>query len=521
LSIQSSKEWRFLTNRGDLIGGNQGDLIIRNNTDGINHIILNQGGATTFAGALSGTSGTFTSTLTTPFLSVTQSGGQIGNFNSTNANGGYLTWTTSGTTIADIGTAQQIFGSGGADTFGINARGARSLVFGTNNTARFTLSSTGDATFTSNVISRSYSIREASAPRGGLYPYNIISGAGTDYSIGLFSESSMWFAAGGGITKHLNITSAGNVGIGTTAPGAKLDIAGGDLYVRTGGAIYANTYSTYSGNMSISLGGSGNNLIVSGGNVGIGTTPSSNWGSRSVLQLGGFGTSLSGFNGGGGATNLMHNAIANAFSYTYLINGGATNQYMDGNDIVWANAPVGTAGNAITFTERLRIDGSGNLIFTGQSSSKIQFYNAYSGSPANVGLALFNTSGTTVIALNSNGGGAYFASLGTGLVYSSGGSLTSTNPSDSRLKKNIQNISYGLADIMKLRPVSYNWETDNINQGIQFGFIAQEVKEIMPDAIKEFGEETKFLGLEKDAIYATLVNAIKELKTELDTLKNK
>jgi hypothetical protein len=63
LSIESSKEWRFLTNRGDLISGNQGDLIIRNNTDGINHIILNQSGATTFYGALSGTSATFSSSV--------------------------------------------------------------------------------------------------------------------------------------------------------------------------------------------------------------------------------------------------------------------------------------------------------------------------------------------------------------------------------------------------------------------------------------------------------------------------
>lgn len=121
----------------------------------------------------------------------------------------------------------------------------------------------------------------------------------------------------------------------------------------------------------------------------------------------------------------------------------------------------------------------------------------------------------------TSGGNLTVANLGTGLVYSSSGALTSTNPSDSRLKTEIKSIEYGLKDILKLRPVSYSWKDDKVNQGIQFGFIAQEVQEIMPDAIKEFGDETKFLGLEKDAIYATLVNAIKELKAELDTLKNK
>jgi hypothetical protein len=131
-----------------------------------------------------------------------------------------------------------------------------------------------------------------------------------------------------------------------------------------------------------------------------------------------------------------------------------------------------------------------------------------------------DNAGTQRMAISGTGVVTVF-NLGTGLVYSSSGALTSTNPSDSRLKSNIKTITYGLNDILKLRPVSYNWKDDKINQGIQFGFIAQEVQEIMPEAIKEFGNETKFLGLEKDAIYATLVNAIKELNKKIETLENK
>lgn len=68
----------------------------------------------------------------------------IASFNSTNASGGYATWQTSGTTIADIGTAQNCFGSGGSDTFAINGRGARALLFGTNNTERMRIDSSGN-----------------------------------------------------------------------------------------------------------------------------------------------------------------------------------------------------------------------------------------------------------------------------------------------------------------------------------------------------------------------------------------
>jgi hypothetical protein len=111
-------------------------------------------------------------------------------------------------------------------------------------------------------------------------------------------------------------------------------------------------------------------------------------------------------------------------------------------------------------------------------------------------------------------GSVYVGALGTGTVYSNAGFLTNTNPSDRRLKTNIIPLTYGLSDILKLNPVSYNWK-DGTN-GKQFGFIAQEVQEIMPDAVKQ-GE---YLGLEKDAIYSALVNAIKEQQAQINELKS-
>jgi hypothetical protein len=137
-----------------------------------------------------------------------------------------------------------------------------------------------------------------------------------------------------------------------------------------------------------------------------------------------------------------------------------------------------------------------------------------------------NTSSSTVrLSINLSTGNATFNSnltagqitsgvLGTGAVYSNAGTLTNTNPSDKRLKTNIIPITYGLSDILKLNPVSYNWK-DGTN-GKQFGFIAQEVQEVMPDAVKP-GE---YLGLEKDAIYSALVNAIKEQQAQINDLKS-
>jgi hypothetical protein len=56
----------------------------------------------------------------------------------------------------------------------------------------------------------------------------------------------------------------------------------------------------------------------------------------------------------------------------------------------------------------------------------------------------------------------------------------------------------------------------------QLGFIAQEVKEFIPQAYVENGiDEDRFIGLNFNPIVAALVKAVQELKAEIDELKNK
>jgi hypothetical protein len=68
--------------------------------------------------------------------------------NSTNANGAYTTYSRSGTALADIGNAAQVFSGGVLDNFGITTRGAQALQLGTNSAVRFTIASGGDITAT-------------------------------------------------------------------------------------------------------------------------------------------------------------------------------------------------------------------------------------------------------------------------------------------------------------------------------------------------------------------------------------
>jgi predicted heme/steroid binding protein len=90
--------------------------------------------------------------------------------------------------------------------------------------------------------------------------------------------------------------------------------------------------------------------------------------------------------------------------------------------------------------------------------------------------------------------------------------------SDRKRKRNFEQYNLGLNEILGLEPSLYNMDFQKDGDEKQVGLIAQEVKEHIPLAYEENG---KFIGLNYNAIIVTMVNAIKELKAELDTLKNK
>ena len=75
---------------------------------------------------------------------------------------------------------------------------------------------------------------------------------------------------------------------------------------------------------------------------------------------------------------------------------------------------------------------------------------------------------------------------------------------------------------MGLKPTLYRMKSDESEGNKELGFIAQEVKEFIPQAYVENGEDAaKFIGLNYNAIVAALVKGMQELKAELDELKSK
>lgn len=102
------------------------------------------------------------------------------------------------------------------------------------------------------------------------------------------------------------------------------------------------------------------------------------------------------------------------------------------------------------------------------------------------------------------------------------------NYSDERAKANIQSLTSGLDAIMELNPVSYNWKRSNeatkaslsgdslftatgpADEVLRYGFLAQDVEKIIPNAVKTDDDGHKMVNY--NTILTVLVQAVKELQ---------
>ncbi len=87
--------------------------------------------------------------------------------------------------------------------------------------------------------------------------------------------------------------------------------------------------------------------------------------------------------------------------------------------------------------------------------------------------------------------------------------------SDSRLKENIGYIQSGLNIIEQLKPVKFDYIKGEKKQA---GFVAQEVREVLPDIVSEGPDG--MLGMKTDSIIPYLVKAVQEQQKEIDGLKS-
>jgi hypothetical protein len=101
------------------------------------------------------------------------------------------------------------------------------------------------------------------------------------------------------------------------------------------------------------------------------------------------------------------------------------------------------------------------------------------------------------------------------------------NTSDARLKTNVRTLDYGLKEIMKLRSARFNWK-DREGEGDKLGLIAQELKAVLPEVVRDWeyqtdeqtGERKKVPAARLGVAYADIIPVlIKGMQEQQDQIE--
>ena len=96
---------------------------------------------------------------------------------------------------------------------------------------------------------------------------------------------------------------------------------------------------------------------------------------------------------------------------------------------------------------------------------------------------------------------------------------TFINSSDANAKRDIEPLAYGLDEIRRLRPVSFNWKS-LVNVERTIGLIAQEVQPVIREVVFDNpANDASRLGIAYTNLIPVLINAVKELAARLEALE--
>jgi hypothetical protein len=357
------------------------------------------------------------------------------------------------------------------------------------------------------------------------------------------STNSFTKAAG---TYYFNDPSLGLSVANNAIIGGGLQVVGTGSYavIQNGLTAGQGTFSNTGTSLTVAGSSIFANTIYANGNTGVAVANSVTVGTNLTVS---------------GATYLNTLSVSNGASFlgtstfngSLIVGGSTAYNYNTGQ---WNISVTGTAGNANTVTNGIysNLFYSNPTWLTGIANTKILgFITGSQIAPGSItsgqiaGGAIVGTiTGTAnqVIANNSTGNillstpqnigtGANFQinSLGVGTAGSgTAGEIRAVNNitayySDDRLKTRLGNIEGALNKVMSLN--GFHYEANKTAQDLGYdvksevGLSAQEVQAVLPEVVVPAPIDEKYLTIHYERIIPLLVEAIKELKDEVDSLK--
>ncbi len=398
---------------------------------------------------------------------------------------------------------------------------------------------------------------------------------GNDFVIGNGTANRHLLLFTGGFNannERWRITGAGNTGIGNTAPTEKLQTEGNIRLSGTNRAIFFDASADpYSGIKNVSRTGEVNELMLfsanditgaygadrirlashelyfatapttggissgdassfyanttnvptrmfinQNGNVAIGTTTFNATNPEKLLVDAGTTTSYNVISGKGSINNYLqlniqnnsNGAAASSDIVATADNGNETTNFVN----LGINSGSYTGSGVLAGANTAYLYSTGNDFTIGNSTDNrsLIFYTTVGGTGTermritNAGL-LPGQNNTYTLGNNTLRNSAVWAVNGT------------IQTSDQTLKKNINQLNYGLKELLQLNTIRYNWIDDNSNKP-HIGLMAQQVKTIIPEIVT--GNESKeTLGVNYAELVPVLINSLQQLQERMMQLK--
>lgn len=336
----------------------------------------------------------------------------------------------------------------------------------------------------------------------------------------------------------LTIDNFGSIGIGMVPiPGGstKINIVGG---LSATGNIYSGSTGYFANNVGIGISTPTTTLDIRG-NVNIGDPNLST-------------TATSGnklfFNGANNTDELSiyrYNTTANQSELRVNIGDDTVGSY--GDYFAVGNIPTGTtawvdwlrlSSNTVTFpgsgqfsgntfigsgvTQGFYGDGTSIALRAYNNAASDIYFQTFNGATTNmivkndgrVGIGKLNPSSNTKLDVTGNTRITGTLSA-TSTIYSDGDIIAYAS-SDARLKNNIVPITSALEKLITINGVEYDWNADlqNTHTGHDVGVIAQEIEQILPEAVITRDDGYKAVRYEK--LIPLLIQAIKELSNKVE-----
>lgn len=291
------------------------------------------------------------------------------------------------------------------------------------------------------------------------------------------------------------VDANGDVGIGTTAPGKKLEVNGD---IRT-------TPENSLPNLVLDSTSVGDNWTAQGAYISIGESGALGSAAMHMTYTGdgygytGAGTVTAGVPAGG--YWRYHYSTQNIYTPATVTVGNLS-------------SGTGTFSSTVTTTGQMWINNASPTIYFKDTDHR----GAMLHNNSNLFYILRGCEATNSTTWCQVGGvWPFVINLETNAI-TTGGSITAT--SDIRLKTNIKPLPENTLDkVQQLRGVYFNWKTEaDMGNARQIGVIAQEVEKIFPELVITSPDGYKAVGY--DRLGPILIEAIKEQQVEIDSLKS-